>query len=107
MTNPKGILAQSPGLERHEPTLGLSSPQYHQPQRGCGCPSRRVHRLTWFLRQSERACHNPVGVEIFSERFTQGSSFVATLGFETQSLWDWENAIPIPQNSSQNVQTPD
>src|SRR5437588_8055527 len=32
---------------------------------------------------------NPVGVVIFSRRWSQGSSFLATLGWRTQSLWDW------------------
>jgi hypothetical protein len=31
---------------------------------------------------------NPVGVVIFSRRLTQGGSFLATLGFEAESLWD-------------------
>ena len=30
---PKGILAQSPGLARHEPTLGYPARKYQQPQR--------------------------------------------------------------------------
>ena len=36
-------------------------------------------------------CHNPVGVgsDLFS--FSQGSSFLATLGWKTQSLWDCPN----------------
>ena len=36
-------------------------------------------------------CHNPVGVgsDLFS--FSQGSSFLATLGWRTQSLWDCPN----------------
>jgi hypothetical protein len=33
-------------------------------------------------------CRNPVGVDDLSS-FTQGSSFLATLGWRTQSLWDW------------------
>jgi len=31
---------------------------------------------------------NPVWVVIFSRRLTQGGSFLATLGFEPESLWD-------------------
>jgi hypothetical protein len=34
-------------------------------------------------------CHNPVGVAPDLTRFTQGSSFLATLGCMSQSLWDW------------------
>ncbi len=32
---------------------------------------------------------NPVGVDDHFIPFTQGSSCVATLGWRTQSLWDW------------------
>src|SRR5262249_7784657 len=31
----------------------------------------------------------PLGLWYFSGRLTQGSSFLATLGFEPESLWDW------------------
>ena len=40
-------------------------------------------------RRGESWC-NPVGVEII-RTVTQGSSFLATLGYETQSLWDCRN----------------
>src|SRR5437879_4558043 len=33
---------------------------------------------------------NPVGVGDFSLAVTQGSSFLAALGWRTQSLWDWK-----------------
>jgi hypothetical protein len=36
-------------------------------------------------------CHNPVGVGDDLIPFTQGSSFLATLGWRTQSLWDCPN----------------
>jgi hypothetical protein len=36
-------------------------------------------------------CLNPVGVDEKLIPFTQGSSFVATLGYMTQSLWDSPN----------------
>jgi hypothetical protein len=36
---------------------------------------------------------NPVGVEIIRTA-TQGSSFLATLGYETQSLWDCRSFQP-------------
>jgi hypothetical protein len=44
-------------------------------------------------------CHNPVGVgsDLFS--FSQGSSFLATPGWRTQSLWDCPNRA----NSSFNL----
>ena len=35
--------------------------------------------------------HNPVGVVQNLISFTQGSSSVATLGWRTQSRWDWPN----------------
>src|SRR5438093_10680357 len=35
---------------------------------------------------------NPVGVVVGRGMVTQGSSFLATLGWRTQSLWDWHNA---------------
>jgi hypothetical protein len=38
-------------------------------------------------------CHNPVGVVHNLIPFTQGSSFVATLGWRTQSRWDWPNRV--------------
>src|SRR5437879_986064 len=37
--------------------------------------------------------HNPVGVVDFFLACTQGSSFLATLGWRTQSLWDWKMRI--------------
>ena len=49
-----------------------------------------------------RVCRNPVGVgsDLFS--FTQGSSFLATLGWRTQSLWDCPNR---PANAGTELQT--
>jgi len=44
-------------------------------------------------------CRNPVGVVIFSRRLTQGGSFLATLGFETESLWDFWTARLAPQET--------
>jgi hypothetical protein len=41
---------------------------------------------------SRDVCHNPVGVVVNFVPPTQGSSCVATLGWMTQSLWDWLNA---------------
>ena len=41
-----------------------------------------------------RRCRNPVGVGGFFSMFTQGSSFLATLGFGTQSLWDCQTSNP-------------
>src|SRR5450759_582022 len=42
--------------------------------------------------------HNPVGVVIFSRRLTQGGSFLATLGFEAESLWDsWTARLALQE----------
>jgi hypothetical protein len=38
--------------------------------------------------------HNPVGVETPFDMVTQGSSFLATLGWRKESLWDCQNALP-------------
>ena len=38
-----------------------------------------------------RGGHNPVGVETHFDTVSQGSSFLATLGWRTQSLWDCRN----------------
>ena len=38
-------------------------------------------------------CHNPVGVGSNLFSFSQGSSFLATLGWRTQSLWDCPNRL--------------
>ena len=46
-----------------------------QPRRGCVHP-RATNRL------------NPVGIEIVFTPVSQGSSFLATLGFEPESRWD-------------------
>lgn len=40
-------------------------------------------------------CHNPVGVDGNMVPFTQGSSFVATLGCRTQSRWDWPERLSM------------
>ena len=45
-----------------------------QPQRGCG--------------QGVATGHNPVGVATCFDPVSQGSSFLATLGFEPESRWD-------------------
>ena len=44
-----------------------------------GVAARRRHRGA-----------TPLGLKIFTA-VTQGSSFLATLGWKTQSLWDWGN----------------
>ena len=41
--------------------------------------------------------HNPVGVADFSLTITQGSSSLATLGFEPESLWDSPFLFSVPK----------
>src|SRR6267142_1142477 len=36
---------------------------------------------------------------------TQGSSFLATLGWRTQSLWDWEGAKHTPSKGGEGILT--
>ena len=49
-------------------------------------------------------CHNPVGVGGNKFLFTQGSSFLATLGCMPESLWDsWMAAESIRADSSFNL----
>jgi len=49
------------------------------------------------LRQSEIGFrHNPVGVGFHGRTVTQGSSFLATLGFGTESRWDsWRGEFEL------------
>ena len=55
-----------------------------------------------FASTARDVCHNPVGVVQNLIPFTQGSSFVATLGWRTQSPWDWANRA----NSSSVIHQP-
>src|SRR5207245_3715285 len=71
---PNGVSSLSPGLRVGELPWVHGVQNVLQPQRGCG--SFRTTR------------HNSVGVGKTFSRLTQGSSFVATLGFEPESLWD-------------------
>jgi len=68
---PTGLCNKAQGCEERA-TLG-SRPQEAQPQRGCAT----------YLPPG----HNPVGV-LACEPDSQGSSCLATLGFEPESLWD-------------------
>ena len=46
----------------------------------------------------DHRCHNPVGV-VFLRTITQGGSFLATLGFEPESLWDsWTAGFSLVRN---------
>ena len=55
-----------------------------------------------FSSAARDVCHNPVGVGDDLIPFTQGSSFLATLGWRTQSLWDCPNR---PANAGTELQT--
>src|SRR2546421_8672628 len=71
--SPKGIRQQSPGL-RGTSYPGKRKCPSDQPRKGCGrCPSIGPQPL--------RGC-------LATEMGTQGSSFLATLGWRTQSLRD-------------------
>ena len=73
--NPNGIPQQSPAL-RGTSYLGKKERhQTQQPQRGCD-GFDGIHDTT------------PLGLGPVL-RFSQGSSFLATLGWRTQSLRDW------------------
>src|SRR5437899_13095310 len=71
---PKGLRNKAQGCEER-PTLGVG-PNGVQLQRGCG-------RAEWSLPR-----RNPFRVVSDSRTFSQGSSFLATLGFVAESLWD-------------------
>ncbi len=63
-----------PRVARHElPWVKVE--KFRQPQRGCvGC--------------AVKVDTTPLGLKKFWMTFTQGSSCLATLGFEPESLWD-------------------
>ncbi len=74
-STPKGLRHKAQG----SPVFGLPWVKRitsTTPKRGCvGCGKMISSR------------RNPVGVELINELLTQGSSFRATLGFETERLW--------------------
>src|SRR5437016_6141078 len=74
--NPNGIPQQSPGL-RGTSSPGVRRRRKQQPQRGCDPQCTFTKAET------------PLGF-CLSDPLPQGRSFLATLGFETQSLWDWQ-----------------
>src|SRR6266446_2436600 len=83
--NPEGIVSSSPGLRACELPWEIVQTA-SQPQRGCG---RAAHPQT-----QPAACPDVVyrgwGL-LVPPRWTQGSSFLATLGFVAESLWDSRN----------------
>ena len=74
---PKGFRPKAQGCEERA-TLGKTRLEISNPN-GVAALRRR------FVSDH---CRNPVGVGDFYSTPTQGSSFLATLGFETESLWD-------------------
>jgi hypothetical protein len=80
--NPEGIVSSSPGL------------------RGTSYPGRTAHTtpnpngVASFV---SRLRHNPVGVENILESSTQGSSFLATLGWMPESRWDSNSDLHDPE----------
>src|SRR6266853_5353204 len=77
--NPKGIVSSSPGLRACELPWDIVQTT-SQPQRGCGRARhpRRQPRWGWSV----------------LTRWTQGSSWLATLGFGAESLWDSHDPSP-------------
>src|SRR5438477_8417167 len=73
--NPKGIAQQSPGLR------GTSYP-------GCGAKWRSTPTGLWPRGIVVAPSRNPFRVVSNSRTYSQGSSFLATLGFVAESLWD-------------------
>ena len=71
--NPKGIASSSPGLR------GTSYP---------GKTARQPVNPNGVVSITPPRGHNPVGVENIFGSVTQGSSFLATLGFAPESRWD-------------------
>ena len=80
MRIPKGLRSKAQGWRR-TPTLGKRALEITTPK---GFWTRCV----W------KRVRNPVGVDEIIGMITQGSSCLATLGFVSQSLWDWPGRIP-------------
>jgi hypothetical protein len=90
LANPKGIPSFSPGLLSLRGYPGLNKNNFHNPE-GVVSPIVRQPAST------------PLGLPTFPSH-TQGSSFLATLGWMTQSLWDW--AETLTNNPSRLPLTP-
>jgi hypothetical protein len=63
-----------------------------------GCPLNPINRnavVAEMTRDFEAGIgHNPLGVGKYFNILTQGSSFLATMGWRTQSLWDCQSTRP-------------
>ena len=90
-----GIRFQSQRDCVHQPKVGATAPTLgqrhsnHQSQRGCG------EGGAWKARG--RNGRNRVAVGNILRTVTQGSSFLATLGWRTQSRWDWPTPHALPR----------
>src|SRR5258708_16378776 len=73
--NPKGIPQRSPGLRETSYPGSIA----HAGANPNGVASEGHERG-----------HNPVGVETWFARFPRVARRLATLGWRTQSLWDWQ-----------------
>src|SRR6266568_672727 len=83
--------ASEPTVARNELTLGYVREWASTPKELCHSFEYRHGRTVRVgLRRGEQR-RNPVGVGDVLRARTQGSSFLATLGWRTQSLWDWRN----------------
>ena len=95
--NPNGIPPQSPGLP-------------HPCSQGRGYPGLAFEKTTTPTRVAPHSRISngrtgtpdggttPLGL-ILTTSVTQGSSFLATLGWRTQSRWDWESPASASQSS--------
>src|SRR5437660_443337 len=80
----------------------IMSTRAHQLRRSCALQPNNIMPQSFFacmgLPRGEQR-HNPVGVDEVLRARTQGSSFLATLGFEAESLWDSRCALAIREVS--------
>jgi Tol biopolymer transport system component len=74
---PKGLHHSAQGCEERATLGGLAADD--QPRRGCALVRHRAF---------DTGSHNPFGVEVAFYTNSQGSSFLATLGYATESRWD-------------------
>jgi hypothetical protein len=95
MRIPTGFRPKAQGCEERA-TLG------HSP---AGITNRNAVAALPFSSAARGIGHNPVGVGGDSIPFTQGSSYVATLGYMPESLWDSPMAAIMGQPSN-TIATP-
>ncbi len=86
---PKGLWPPAQGCEARA-TLGGQSWNGFNPE--------RVVLLPWCITSENKLGHNPFRVAALLATISQGSSFLATLGFEAESLWD-SSSLPRSKNA--------